>query len=393
MTQSPAAADVEAYLDWAASTPMRASAVNAMVEATAHFGNPTGAHRHAREARRVVDDARELIGDALGAHPSEVIFTGGGTEADNLAIFGSCSSEQLPACSAVEHHAVLHPVEHLGGPIVGVDALGQLDLDHLGAALGDAHAKGRQVGVVSVMLANNETGVVQPLEPIAEVMHEHAPDALLHTDAIQAFPWIDVAAAASKADLISITGHKFGGPKGVGVLIVRKSAKISAHILGGGQEFELRSGTHNVAGIAGLGAAVAEMERERADTVARVGVLRDRLADGLIAAVPDTIETGVPTPGDRSAKVAGACHLCFGGIESETLLFLLERAGISASAASSCSAGAQDPSHVLAAMGYSRELAGGSLRLSLGYGSTDADVEHALAVIPPAVEQLRSRAA
>jgi len=192
---------------------------------------------------------------------------------------------------------------------------------------------------------------------------------------------------------VSITGHKFGGPKGVGVLLVRKSAKIAAHILGGGQEFELRSGTHNVAGIAALGTAVADTIDERDAVVERVGRLRDRLADGLIAAVPGTIETGVASPGDRSAKVAGACHLCFAGIESETLLFLLERAGISASAASSCSAGAQDPSHVLAAMGYDRELAGGSLRLSLGYGSTDADVDHALAVIPAAVEQLRARAA
>lgn len=370
---------------------MRASAVEAMVEATRHYGNPTGAHRHARAARRVVDDARELIGDALGAHPSEVIFTGGGTEADNLAIFGSCSAEHVPVCSAVEHHAILHPVEHLGGPVVGVDALGQLDLDQLTQVLTAAGSAQAPVAVVSVMLANNETGVIQPLGPIAALVREHAPDALVHTDAIQAFQWLDVGAAAQSADLVSITGHKFGGPKGVGVLLVRKSAKIAAHILGGGQEFELRSGTHNVAGIAGLGAAVAETVRERDEVARRVAALRDRLADGLIAAVPGTIETGVTTPGDRSGKVAGACHLCFEGIESETLLFMLERAGISASAASSCSAGAQDPSHVLAAMDYSRELAGGSLRLSLGYGSTDADVDHALSIIPPAVEQLRER--
>lgn len=367
---------------------MRPAAVEAMVSAAGHFGNPTGSHAMARNARRIVDDARELIADSLGAHPAEVIFTGSGTEADNLAIFGAAKPDRLPACSAVEHHAVLHPVEHLGGAVLGVDHLGQLDLDELRATL-----ERESLSVVSVMLANNESGVVQPLDEIAAIVREHSPDTLIHTDAIQAFQWLDVASMIAPADMASITGHKFGGPKGVGVLVVRKGARLAPHILGGGQEFELRSGTHNVAGIAALAAAVEETIAERSQIVSRVGQLRNRLADGLLAAVPGTIESGVASPGDRSSKVAGSCHLCFDSIESEALLFLLERQGISASAASSCAAGAQDPSHVLAAMGYDRATAGGSLRLSLGYGSTDDEISHALAVIPAAVAQLRERAA
>lgn len=367
---------------------MRSAAVDAMVSAAGHFGNPTGSHGLARDARRIVDDARELIADSLGAHPAEVIFTGSGTESDNLAIFGAARPDRRPACSAVEHHAILHPVEHLGGTVIGVDEQGQLNLDELRATLTQ-----ESLSVVSVMLANNESGVIQPLEEIAAIVKELSPDTLVHTDAIQAFQWLDVASMIGAADMASITGHKFGGPKGVGVLVVRKGTKLAPHILGGGQEFELRSGTHNVAGIAALAAAVQETVAERSEIVDRVGQLRDRLADGLIAAVPGTTESGLASPGDRASKVAGSCHLCFDSVESEALLFLLERQGISASAASSCAAGAQDPSHVLAAMGYDRITAGGSLRLSLGYGSTDADVDHALATIPAAVAQLRERAA
>lgn len=370
----------EVYLDWAASTPMRPEAVEAMVAAaTGCYGNPTGSHRQARSARRVVDDAREVVADALGAEPAEVIFCGCGTEADNLAIFGAQHiTDGVAVCSAIEHHAVLHSVEQLGGRIVGVDAHGVIDLDALTAALDE------NVAIVSVMLANNETGMIQPLDDVAAAVRTHAPNALVHTDAVQAFAWLDVADLAAEADLIAISGHKFGGPKGVGALVVRNKAPITPQIIGGGQEFELRSGTHNVGGIAAMAAAAAATVAERPTMTARVAALRDRLADTLIATVPGTTETG-----DRSRKVAGSCHLCFDGIESEALLFLLERQGLCASAASSCAAGAQDPSHVLAAMGYSRELAAGSLRLSLGFGSTDADVDHALAAIPAAVAQLR----
>lgn len=380
----------ETYLDWAASTPMRPEALTAMVQAAQDgYGNPTGAHHRARVGRRIVDDARDRVADAMGAQPAEVIFCGSGTEADNLAIFGAHAVRSgHVACSAVEHHAVLHPVEHLGGTVIGVDNVGQLDLDQLRSIANE------DLAVVSVMLANNETGVVQRLDEIRAILDEHAPNALLHTDAVQAFPWLDVAELAAPADLISLSGHKFGGPKGVGVLIVRSDATIKAQTLGGGQEFELRSGTHNVAGIAAFGVAAELMAAERAQVVENVGALRDRLVQGITQQLPDTIESA--RGADAASvieKVAGSAHVCFPGIESEALLFKLERVGIYASAASSCASGAQDPSHVLAAMGYPRELAAGSLRMSLGYGTTDADVDRALAIIPECVQTLRTASA
>ncbi len=357
------------------------------------YANPTGAHRMARDARRATDDARDILAEALGARPAEIVFCGSGTEADNLAVFGaaagSAGSGGTVVCSAVEHPAVLRPTTQLGGRVVGVDRDGMLDLDALAAALdGD-------VRLVSVMLANNETGVVWSLEQVAEVMERHAPGALLHTDAVQAFPWLDVATLAAPADLISVSAHKFGGPKGVGALVVRDRVPLQPQIVGGGQEAERRSGTPNVAGIVGLGRAAETTLAGRSEVVERVGRLRDRLADGLRATVTGVTESGVrPSSGagvtvDRSAKVAGSCHLCFEGIESEALLFLAERGGVYASAASACASGAEHPSHVLAAMGYPRSLARGSMRLSLGAASSDADVETALAVLPPAIAQLR----
>ncbi len=389
-----------AYFDHAASTPMHPEVVEAMREFfDGCYANPTGAHRMARDARRATDDARDILAEALGARPGEIVFCGSGTEGDNLAVFGAAGkgspggSGGTVVCSAVEHPAVLRPVEQLGGRVVGVDRGGMLDLDALAAALdGD-------VGLVSVMLANNETGVVWSLAEVAEVMARHAPGALLHTDAVQAFPWLDVAALAAPADLISVSAHKFGGPKGVGALVVRDGVGLQAQIVGGGQEAERRSGTPNVAGIVGMGTAAEVTLAQRDEVVRRAGRLRDRLADGLRAAIDGVTETGVHPPAgtgalvDRSAKVAGSCHLCFEGIESEALLFLAERGGVYASAASACASGAEHPSHVLAAMGYSRSLSRGSLRLSLGAASSEADVETALAVLPPAVAQLRRAAA
>ncbi len=372
------------YLDNAASTPVRASAVEAMLPMlTESYGNPSGAHIMARSARRAIDDVRDVLAEGLGCGPGDVVFCSGGTEADNLAVFGSAANGGTVVCSAVEHPAVREPVMQLGGRIVGVDRQGFLDLDQLRAALDPS------VSLVSVMLANNESGVIQPLHEIAEIMAEEAPNALLHTDAVQAFAWIDVATHAAPAHLISIAGHKFGGPKGVGALAVRSGSSVPAQLVGGGQERGVRSGTHNSPGIVGMGQAAKDLLASREETNARVGELRDRLANGLLEAIPGAHETAVLSPGSRAHKVPGSCHLCFENIESEALLFLLERDGILASAASSCASGAQHPSHVLEAMGYSPELAAGSLRLSLGYASTAADVDHALAVIPPAVARLR----
>lgn len=427
----------DAYLDHAATTPMCPETVEAMQPFyAAAYANPSGAHRMARDAMRAVNDARDLLAELWGAKPGEIVFCSGATEADNLAVFGvagtvgmagavgvasavgvagaadsasaanavdsanaaSSAVSNRIVCSAIEHPAVLTPVERLGGVTVGVDSLGVIDLDEL------AEAVDENTVLVSVMLVNNESGVIQPLAEVAEVLAQHAPQAVLHTDAVQAVSWLDVAELVRPAQLVSVSAHKFGGPKGVGALIVRDGVKLSPLILGGGQERDRRGGTHNVAGIAGMAAAAETTAAKRQVTVARVEKLRNRLADHLKAAVPDVVETGVVEPGhidvakadactDRSRKIAGSCHLCFGGVESEELLFLLEREGVYASAASSCASGAFEPSHVLAAMGYRRDLAKGSLRLSLGSTTTEADIDKACAVIPNAVAQLRRAAA
>ncbi len=373
------------YLDHAASTPVRPEAIEAMVPLmTENFGNPSGAHRLARSANRVLDEARETMAAALGAKPGEIVFTSGGTEADNIAVFGTLAAHGgVAVCAATEHHAVLEPVEFSGGRVASVLNNGFVDLDALAELLDS------EVTLVSVMLANNETGIIQPLGPIAELVREHAPKALLHTDAVQSLCWIDVACAAAEADLISVSAHKFGGPKGVGALVVREGRTLSPLVRGGGQEKGRRNGTQNVPGIGAMAAAAAVTVAHRDEECDRLGAMRDRLVDGLRAELPDMVESGVEPGGDRSAKTPNMCHVAFDGIESEALLFLLEKEDILASAASSCSSGAQDPSHVLAAMGMSRSLAQGSLRLSLGYSSTDADVDAALTAVPAAVRRLR----
>ena len=339
------------------------------------------------------------MASALGAAPGEIVFTAGGTESDNLAVFGTLEARGGRAvCTAVEHHAILEPVESSGGQVVPVLPTGQIDLDALAEALTP------DVSIVSVMLANNETGIVQPLAQVAELVRSQAPNALLHTDAVQAFSWLDVASIGRVADLVSVSAHKFGGPQGVGALVMRAGANVAPRLRGGGQERGRRSGTQNVAGIAGMAVAATETVRDRPAEILRISALRDRLADGIRESIPGVVESGVPSewstdevarPGrgnqpDRRNKTANVCHVCFEGLESEALLFLLERNDVLASAAASCSSGAQEPSHVLAAMGYDRQLAFGSLRLSLGHTSTAADVDAVLNVLPEAVERLRT---
>lgn len=344
---------------------------------TERFGNPSGGHRVAQVARKAIDDARDVVADCLGCEPREVVFTGGGTEGDNLAVAGVIGKRGGTAlCSATEHHAVLHSVERLKGHTVPVGADGRVDLDALDRAITP------EVTLVSVMLVNNEVGTIQPLPEIVDVV---AGRATVHTDAVQAVSWTDVASFTAGADLVSVTGHKIGGPQGTGAIVVRQGTELEPILVGGGQEQERRSGTHNVAGIVGFAAALQACTESRDETVARLRAQRDRLADGLLASIPGAAESGT-----RDTKVAGICHLLIEGIESEALLFLLDRAGVCATAASSCASGALEPSHVLAAMGVPRDLAKGSLRLSLGWPSTGADVDLALDVIPRAVAQLRT---
>jgi cysteine desulfurase len=407
-----------AYLDHAATTPLRPEARAAMLPWLGErFGNPSGAHRVARAARQAVDEARDAVAEVVGCAPGDVVFTGGGTEADNLAVRGVHAARPgAVLCSAVEHDAVLLPVAHVGGCTVPVDARGLIDLDALAALLD----RREDVSLVSVMVANNEVGTVQPVAAVAEVVRRHAPGAAVHADAVQAAAWLPLADRLAGTHLVSLSSHKVGGPQGVGALAVRRGTPLRPLVLGGGQERELRSGTHNVAGIVGFAAALRAAAAQRTETARRVRALRDRLADGLVAALPGTVVTGVPADGapvvrdartggdqgrgdqgrgvhagdedtgDDQVRLPGTLHVCLPGVESEALLFLLDEAGVCASAASACASGAQQASHVLAAMGVPADRSRGALRLSLGWSSVDADVDHALDAILASVARLRA---
>lgn len=376
------------YLDHAASTPMRPAAVEAMLPLlTGSYGNPSGAHALAREARAALESARERLAAAVGCQAGEVVFTSGGTEADNLAIRGAAGARPGAAvCLATDHHAVLHPVQHAGGRIVAVDRRGVADLDSLTAVLEPS------VSIVSVALVNNETGAVQDLERIAAVVRERAPAALLHTDASQALCWLDLRESAASADLVTLASHKCGGPRGIGALVVRAGARLQPQQVGGGQERERRSGTQDVASAAAFAVAAEEADRERATFVKRARGWRDALVAVATSEVAGAIESAAPD-GDRAHLVSGIANLCLPDVESEALLFLLEQDhGVLASAASSCASGAQEPSHVLAAMGIDRELARGSLRLSLGWSTTADDIEAAKSALPDVAGRLQAHA-
>ena len=379
-----------AYLDYAATTPMRPEAVAAM-EPFLHgtFGNPSGGHAAARAAKTALEAAREEIAELLGARPAEVVFTAGGTEADNLAVKGVARAARaarggdLVVTAAFEHKGVLAAADRLGRDgfrttFVAARPDGVVDVDALLDAVDERTA------LVSLMLVNNEVGTIQPVEEVAARVRALAPSALVHTDAVQAVPWLDVAPAAAAADLVAISAHKFGGPKGTGALVVRNGVALEPLIEGGGQEGGLRSGTSNVAGVVAMAAALRATTESRDAEVVRIARLRDRLVDGLGATIPDTFENG-----DRARKVAGNAHVRFRGVEAETLLVALDHMGLCAAAGSSCSSGATEPSHVLAAMGLPRADALASIRLSLGFASTEADVDIALDVIPAAVARLR----
>ena len=380
------------YLDHAATTPMRAEAVTAMQPFLSDvYANPSGSHRFAREARRAIDEARDAVAGVLGCKPGEVVFNGGGTEGDNTAVLGvvrrleSKGRAARAVCSAAEHHAVLHCVEHVHGAVVGTDATGCIDTEQLGVELARL-ATADVVPVVSVMAVNNEVGSVTPIDDVSRIVRRGAPKAVLHTDAVQAACWLELAPITKVVDLLTLSSHKFGGPKGCGVMFQRDGVDIEPLIFGGGQERDRRSGTHNVAGIVATAAALVATAEERVREVERIGALRTELVAGLsaIGGVAPTISA------DNS--VAGIVHVCIEGIENEALLYLLDEAGLCASAASACASGAMEPSHVLAAMGVPRELARGALRLSLGHTTTRSDIHAAIDIIGTAVGRLRAHA-
>jgi cysteine desulfurase len=380
------------YLDHAATTPVRAEVLEAMLPflGPAAFGNPSSAHRFGRTARAGVEEARRKVAAAVGAEPSHVIFTSGGTEADNLAVVGAALAAGAAgrpmhaAACATEHKAVLaaaHAVVRLGGSesILPVDEFGVVDLAALDRVLA------MQPAVVSVMWVNNEVGTVQPVGEIGRRCR--AAGAMFHTDAVQAFGQVPVSVEAADATLLTLSGHKIGAPKGIGALIVRSRAAVEAIIHGGSQQFGLRPGTENVAGAVALGRAAELAAAEQGDKAARLGALRDDLAGRIRGAVPDVVwvaEGGARAPHVLSVAVPGA--------DAEALLMHLDLQGVAASGGSACTTGAVEPSHVLTAMGVPRSLALCTVRFSLGRETTAADIDRAADVFPAVVAKVRKLA-
>ncbi len=382
MKAEPAGPDAEAvvYLDHAATSPLRAVALDAMLPwLTGAFGNPSGAHSVARKAKRAIEDARDEIAEFVGRHPLEIVFTSGGTEADNHIVAAAARRGGGIVVSAIEHHAVLEPAHRLAASVIPVTAAGTVDPE----SIQDLVAA--DTSLVSVMAANNETGAIQPLAEIARAVRKRAPKAWLHTDAVQAAAWLDLRDVAALVDALSLSAHKLGGPQGVGALVVPRAERVEALLQGGGQEREMRSGTHNVAGIVGFAAAARESAAQRDEVAVRVGALRDRLEAKVLADNADVR----PTMGGGH-RLPNNLHLCFAGVESEALVFLLDRDGVCASAASACSSGGAVISHVLAAMGVDPAWSRGAVRLTLGRETTEADVDRAAVALASAVARLRS---
>ncbi|PND57926.1 cysteine desulfurase NifS [Mycobacterium sp. ENV421] len=383
------------YLDHAATTPMHPAAIEAMTAALATVGNASSLHTAGRDARRRMEEARESIAARLGARPSEVIFTAGGTESDNLAVKGIywARRDAEPArrrivTTAVEHHAVLDAVtwlaEHEGAEVTFLPT--EPDGSVTAGALREALTEHDDVALVTVMWANNEVGTIMPIAELAAVAAEF--DVPIHSDAVQAVGHIPVDFAGSNLSAISLAAHKFGGPTGVGALLLRRATACVPLLHGGGQERDVRSGTPDVAGVVAM-AAAADVAVESLDsTGARLRYLRDRLVNGVLDTIADTGVNGAL--GDR--RLPGNTHFTFRGCEGDSLLMLLDANGIECSTGSACTAGVAQPSHVLLAMGADADAARGSLRLSLGHTSTEADVDAALRVLPAAVERARQAA-
>ncbi|EAP97604.1 hypothetical protein JNB_19078 [Janibacter sp. HTCC2649] len=382
---------------------MRASARAAWVEQSQRGGNPSSLHTSGRAARAVVEESREEIAGALGARPSEVVFTSGGTEADNLAIKGTYAA-RLASVGArrlvvggIEHHAVLDPVEHLvetqGAEVTWLepDRCGHISVDDLKVALAPAAVASvtdaLDVAVVSVMWANNEVGTVQPVAALAAVAREAGVP--FHTDAVQAVGQLPVDFAASGADLMTVSAHKVGGPVGVGALLARRDAKLVPLAHGGGQERQVRSGTLDAAGIRAFAVALTEAVAEREVEAKRLTALRDQLIGRALSLDLGISVSGCWTAGEATDRLPGNAHLLVPGCEGDSLLYLLDAAGVECSTGSACQAGVPQPSHVLLAMGYPEAEARGALRLSLGHTSTDADVDAFIAALPGVVERAR----
>jgi cysteine desulfurase len=384
------------YLDHAATSPMYPAAIEAMTAALGTVGNASSLHTTGRAARRRMEESRELIAAKLGARPSEVIFTAGGTESDNLAVKGiywarrdAEPRHRRIITTAVEHHAVLDAVnwlvEHEGAEVTWLPTAA--DGSVCGAALRDAlQQHDGEVALVSVMWANNEVGTIMPVDELAAVAAEF--DVPMHSDAVQAVGQLPVVFGASQLSAMSVAAHKFGGPPGVGALLLRRDVGCVPLSHGGGQERDIRSGTPDVAGAVGMATAMQLAVDGLETNSARLRQLRDRLIDGVLAGVEDARLNGA----EGLRRLPGNAHFTFDGCEGDALLMLLDANGIECSTGSACTAGVPQPSHVLLAMGADTASARGSLRLSLGHTSVDADVDAALRVLPAAVARARQAA-
>ena len=376
------------YMDYAATTYVKPEVLEEMMPYfTEKFGNPSSFYGISRETKRAIDASREKVAKALNCKPTEVYFTGGGSEADNWAIKGIASAHKNKGnhiiTTKIEHHAVLHTCEYLeknGFEVtyLDVDKEGFINLDDLRNAITD------KTILVSIMFANNEIGTIQPIKEIGEICREKK--VLFHTDAVQAVGNVPVDVQDMNIDMLSLAGHKIYGPKGIGVLYIRNGIKIDNLIHGGAQEKNRRAGTENIASIVGLGKAIELATSNLDEHMNRLSGLRDKLIDGILERIPYSFVNG--PRGDK--RLPGNANVRFTFIEGESILLSLDFKGVCASSGSACTSGSLDPSHVLLAIGLPHELAHGSLRLTLGEGSTEEDVDYVLEVLPPIIERLRN---
>jgi cysteine desulfurase len=377
---------VRIYLDYNATSPMTPSAIDAMTAALPEFGNASSIHAFGQRAKAIVDDARAELAALIDADPSEIVFTGGGTESDNLAVRGGVealepSGRRGVITSRIEHEAVLTTaaaLERHGTPItrLPVGTTGVIDPAALAAAIDDRTA------VVSVMHANNEVGTIQPIAEIAAIARTHG--ALMHTDAVQSIGKMPASVRALGVDLLSLSAHKFGGPKGVGALWIRRGVRLAPYLTGGKQERNRRAGTENVPAIAGLGAAARAAREHLGAYALAIAPLRDRLEAGILAGV-----SGTAVNGDPARRVPNTSNISFDGVEAESLLIALDLEGVAVSTGSACSSGSLEPSHVLRAMGFSGGRTRNSLRFSLGPGNTVEEIDRVVAILPALVAKLR----
>jgi cysteine desulfurase len=379
------------YLDHNATTPVDSAAAEAMMRALQDlFGNASSVHYYGQQAKAAVDTARSSIAALIGAEPSEVIFTSGGTEADNFAIRGAAEALEHTGrkhlvTSGIEHEAVLNTFKALGRrgwrtTILPLDASGIVSPDRLSEAISD------ETALVSIMHANNEIGTIQPVAELARI--SHARGALFHTDAVQTAGKIPLDVRALGADLVALSGHKFYGPKGAGALWVKRGVRLMPFLAGGKQERNRRAGTENVPGLIGMGVAAARAMEKMPTEGRRLAALRDRLERGILAAVPNTEVNGA-----RDTRVPNTTNISFDRVEAESLLIALDLEGVAVSTGSACSSGTLEPSHVLKAMNLPSHRAHNSIRFSLGAANTEAEIDHVIAILPKIVSKLRSLSA